>query len=246
MKPIQYHPLASNLECSFIFSRGGGNICYDATGNMNDGEGTNLVWGRDGLDLSGENEHIIIPNFIRQDDDEWTIFMTFIQDIRNPGGQSDASHLVAQQNGTGTGRSWLRIEDQYSSTNRLNSFIGGSGHDANTVVSLGIPHSAALTKIGTAFNFYLDGKNDGSFIAIAEPADGDIILFDHKNAAGNGCFDGTLGVYHAFSRRLHDNEINWLDADPIGMYELDFNPSTIHEKQISITNDGALLLMAMT
>jgi hypothetical protein len=44
---------------SLLLNENGGSIVYDATGNQNHGTGTNIVWGEDGLDLPGSNEHII-------------------------------------------------------------------------------------------------------------------------------------------------------------------------------------------
>lgn len=225
LKP--YHPLSQGLLMSFILNENGGNMVYDASGNQNHGTGTNIAWGRDGLDLPGVNEHITIPNFIGQDDD-WTIFLSFIQDTRNPTSQTADSILASMAAGTGTSRSIFYIDDGPGTpTNKLRSYVDGAPHTANTVIETGTSYTAGLTQNGTAFYFYLDGKPDGNFTAAASAANGDIILFDHAVATAQGCFDGTVGVFHWYDRPLTAPAMMWLDRDPWGMFEPDHTPSII-------------------
>lgn len=220
MKLKPFHPLSQGLIASFLFNEGGGNNVYDATGRGNNGTGTNIAWGRDGLDLPGSNEHITIPNFIAQDDD-WTFFISFTQDTRNPSGQSSNSHLLSMQ-GTG-GEDILYIFDKPGTpTYKLATYITGTGrHDSNTVIDIGTSYTVGLTQEGTSFHFYLNGADDGSFVGTAQSESGNIILFDRLSAAGDGCFDGTTGVVHFFDRPLTAEEMMWLDYDPYGMFEPD-------------------------
>jgi len=51
MKLKPFHPLAQGLELTFMLNEGAGSIVYDATGHQHHGTGTNLAWGRDGLDI---------------------------------------------------------------------------------------------------------------------------------------------------------------------------------------------------
>jgi hypothetical protein len=208
---------------SLLLNEGGGSILYDATGNQNHGTGTNIAWGRDGLDLPGVNEHISIPNFIGQDDD-WTIFLSFIQDVRNPSSQLSNSVFASMQDGTGSGKSIFYIDDKGTPTNKLTSYISGGADTANTVIDVGESYTAGLTQDGTSFHFYLNGKDDGSFTKTAVAANGNIILFDKKTAIGDGCFDGTAGVLHWYSRPLSAAAMAWLDYDPCGMFEPDHTP----------------------
>ena len=238
LKP--YHPLSQGLEMSLLLNENGGSILYDATGNQNHGTGTNIAWGRDGLDLPGANEHISIPNFIGQDDD-WTIFVSFIQDVRKPSSQSNASHFMSMNNGSGVnGRSILFIDDQYGTPPpyKLGSNITGGWYIANTEIDVGKSYTAGLTQDGNSFHFYLNGKDDGSFNVAAESANGNIILFDHKEALGNGCFDGTAGVFHWYNRPLSAAEMAWLDMDQLGMFEPDFSPAAITEEAGTINTEN--------
>ncbi|MCK5018823.1 MAG: DUF2341 domain-containing protein [Candidatus Peribacteraceae bacterium] len=181
----------SNFAATYLFAEDSGIYTNDSSGNNNNGTGTNLAWGRLGLDLYGSNEHVSIPNFIGQNAD-WTILSRFTQDTRNPNSQSVNTILVSMQSGTGTGRSMLFIDDKVLTSYKFGSYIDGSNNYGNSVISTGTTYGAALSQSGTAFNYYLDGVSDGSFTATANSADGNIILFDHKNAVGDGCFDGTV------------------------------------------------------
>lgn len=222
MKLNPYHPLAQGLEITYMMNEYGGDIVYDVTGHQHNGSGTNLIWGRDGLDLPGANEHITIPNPLGQDDD-WTLFMSFVQDTRNPDTQSIESTLVSMKDGTGTGRMWLYIDDMGApATNKLESFIDGSANTANTVININTQYTAGLTKNGTSFHFYLNGADDGNFVATADAANGDMVLFDHKGVIGNGCFDGTVKVFHLYNRQLSADEMRWLDLDSFCMYDPDY------------------------
>ena len=181
-----------------------GQNLIDSSGNDNNGSGTNLAWGRLGLDLSGSNEHVNISNFIGQSDD-WTILTRFIQDTRNLDSQTSNSVLVSMANGIGTGRSILYIDDTVSTTYKLSSFIDGSSNTADTMINTGLTYSIAFSQEGRYFNYYLNGSTDGSISTTADSADGNIILFDNKNAAGDGCFDGTFDYLFWYRRSMaHD------------------------------------------
>jgi len=226
MKLKQNHPLAQGLKMSYLLNEGGGNIVYDATGNQNHGVISDVLWGRDGWDVAGSDEHVTIPNFIGQDDD-WTIFVRFTQDTRNPNTQTNNSTFVAMAIGgeAGPGRSIFYIYDKSGGTFKLATYIDGANHASDTTININEQYTVALTQSGTSFHFYLNGVDDGSFVATANAANGDIILFDDKVPIGNGCFDGTVGVLHWYDRALTAEENKWLDYDPYGMFEPEFIPS---------------------
>lgn len=227
MKLKKGHPLAHGLICSLLFDEQGGNILYDSTGQLNHGTGTSHSFGRDGIIMAGENEHITIPNFIGQNDD-WTIFTQFTQNTRNPTSQSSNTVIAAMQNGTGsTGRTLLFINDVHTPTYKLASYIDGSNNYADTVININQAYSCGLTQIGTSFHFYLDGNDDGSFVATADSSDGDIVLFDHKFVIGTGCLDGSSKVFHWYNRGLSAEEMMWLDRDPTSMFQPEFIPHLI-------------------
>jgi hypothetical protein len=227
MKLKPYHPLSQGLEMTLLLNEQGGSILYDATGNQNHGTGTNIAWGRDGLNLAGDNENITIPNFIDQDAD-WTIFSNFVQDVRNPNAQAADSMLFSMKTGTGSvGRALLFINDKATPTYKLRSYVDGANHTADTAIEVGKEYSCGLTQEGTSFHFYLNGIDDGSFVTTADTANGDIILFDHRNNPGTGCLDGGVKVVHWYSRPLSAAAMAWLDMDPWGMFEPDFTPARI-------------------
>ena len=227
MKLKPHHPLSQGLIMSLLMNENGGSIVYDATGNQNHGTGTNLVWGSDGLDLPGSNEHIIVPNFIDQDAD-WTIFTSFVHKVRNPTTQAEDSVMVSMKNGTGAGESLFYIDDEGATPSyKLRCHIAGAVREANTVIDLNTEYTAGLTQSGTAFYFYLNGKADGSFVVTAKAANGDIVLFDRNSAIGDGCFAGSAKVVHWYDRPLSAEAMVWLDYDPWGMFEPDHTPSII-------------------
>jgi len=161
---------------------------------------------------------------ILRGDADWTIFASFVHKVRNPNTQSEDSVLVSMKNGTGTGESLLYIDDESTPTYKLRSHIEGAVNEADTVIDLNTDYTAGLAQSGTAFNFYLNGVNDGSFNATANAANGDIVLFDRNSAIGDGCFAGSAKVFHWYSRPLSAAEMRWLDYDSLGMFEPDFTP----------------------
>ena len=224
MKLKKNHPLASGLICSYLFNECGGNIVYDATGNRNHGTLSNVLWGKDGIETPGINEHITIPQFIAQNTD-WTIFLKFTQDVRNPTTQTAQTHFMAMKDGSsGTGRSILLIEDKSGGTFKMSSYIDGTKNEADTVIVINKEYTCGLTQSGTNFKFFLDGKPDGTFIATATTCTEDIVLFDRKTFAGDGCLDGSCKVFHMYDRPLSEDEMKWLDYDPFCMFEADFKP----------------------
>lgn len=227
MKLRPFHPLSQGLLLTLMFNEGGGSIVYDATGNQNHGIGTNIAWGRDGLDLPGSNEHIVIPNLIRSTDN-WTLFTSFTQLVRNPDTQSTDTVLVSMQKGTGTGRSWLFIDDCGTLTYTIRSYIDGVAHAANTAINTGVAYTVGLTHDNSSFNFYLNGADDGNFNATPDAADGDLILFDTSTAIGNGCFAGTVRVFHLYNRPLSAQEMMWLDYDSFMMFDADIVIAPFH------------------
>jgi hypothetical protein len=254
MKLKPYHPLSQGLVMSLLFNENGGSIVHDATGNQNHGTGTNIVWGEDGLDLPGSNEHIIVPNFIDQEADwtivpnfidqeaDWTIFTSFVHKVRNPTAQVEDSVMVSMKDGTGTGESLLYIDDEGATPSyKLRSHIEGAVNEATTVIDLNTEYTAGLTQSGTAFNFYLNGQNDGSFNITPHAANGDIVLFDRNSAVGDGCFAGSAKVFHWYDRPLSAAEMMWLDYDAFSMFEPDFTP---HHYVVPILPGGGYVLPA--
>ena len=182
----------SGFAAVYLFAEDAGSYTNDSSGNNNNGTGTNLAWGRLGLDLPGSNEHVSITNFIEQDDD-WTIITRFIQDTRNPYSQTSPSTLVSMNTiAAGTGRAILFIKDTPTATYLPATYISGTLDSADTAIATETTYNFAMSQEGTSFKYYLNGSTDGTATLTADPANGNIILFDQKAATGDGCFDGTL------------------------------------------------------
>ena len=225
MKLKTNHPLAKGLVCSYLMNEGGGNKVFDASGNQNHGTFTNSIpWARGGIEPPGDNEHITIPKFIDQDGD-WTVFFSFIQDVRQPNAQIKQSHFMSMvDGGSGTGRSILLINDVGADTFKMACYIDGTENESDTVIDVGVPYTCGLTQGGTDFKFFLNGIPDGSFIATATACKEDILIFDRKDGLGTACFDGLCSVFHWYDRQLTEEEMMWLDQDPFGMFESELLP----------------------
>lgn len=93
------------------------------------------------------------------------------------------ANLFSQQDGTGTGRSWLFID---RATNKLATFFGGVGQTYNFVVNNGVWYRIALVKIGNNLTLYVNGVSIGTNVIAPESANGNFIIGNNKVAGDGG------------------------------------------------------------
>ncbi|MEM7030752.1 MAG: LamG-like jellyroll fold domain-containing protein, partial [Chloroflexota bacterium] len=97
--------------------------------------------------------------------------------------------ILQQEDGTGTGRTWLRV----LTDGQLQSFIGGSALNSGTddLITPGQWHHAAVTTDGTNLSIYLDGALAAQTTRTVEAADGDLLIGAPKSL-NNAFFAGLI------------------------------------------------------
>lgn len=121
---------------------------------------------------------------------------------RLPDAVSNASVHLSQQDGTGMGRTWLRV----SSDGSLRSNLGSVNTVGNTVVQSNIWHHVAVTYEGNRLRLYLDGREVADEQRDVEAADGNMIFGAHKGTA-QSFLDGVIHDARIYDRALSRLEI---------------------------------------
>ncbi len=118
------------------------------------------------------------------------------------------SRMILQQlDSGGPGRTWLSIDN----SNRLTSFIGGSGVEGGTL-TLNQWHHVAVTADGSDVTIYLDGVEVGSHAEILEVNAGGFRVGNFKTPAADRVFPGVIDDVAVYNRVLTISEINAMAA----------------------------------
>lgn len=166
------------------------------------------------LDGTGAYQHIRVPEPFPQTDDEWTWATWF--DYRGTGG-AGVSNLVQSEDGDGTGRGILFVNDG-SSPFVLGTFIVGSAILASTPLIVGRRYMAAITKRGTTFSLYLGGKLDGSGTGTATPNANAAIRIGAGKSGVGGALNGRILAVYAWHRAVSEAEMRLLGALPVAPF----------------------------
>ena len=158
--------------------------------------------------FDGSNDYINAPNggFDPNTSDFTFSLWIYSQSNSTQGGRD--RQVVAQRDGSGTGRTWIYIDD---TDNHIESFIGGSAEDSGYTIStdewvhVTLIHNNSSNELQWYINGQLVNTNSG---VNAESATGEFYIGTHKN--GNGYFDGTFDDLRFYSRILSVNEISRL------------------------------------
>ncbi len=158
-----------------------GEIGYAGVGTAVDigadeGNFTELPGLKNALDFDGIDDYVDIPFIIDPDINTFTVECWF--KVIDPAGTDDV--IIAQMNGTGTGRGWLKVD---ASTQKLESFLGGITLASINTLNANQWYHAALTFDGTDLSLYLDGVFQNTNTPTMEACDGNTILGSFSGAA---------------------------------------------------------------
>ncbi|MEM7124821.1 MAG: LamG-like jellyroll fold domain-containing protein [Chloroflexota bacterium] len=151
--------------------------------------------------FDGTNDYLTVPQVLDPAATHFTAAAWFQPGAVGPG----QLILLAQQTGTGTGRTWLGINPQ----GRLFTFLGGSGLSSSTPVTVNEWHHAAVSYDGQTIRVYLDGQLVNSQDRTMEASDGGIVIGVHKNLSGS-FFAGKIDELIIIDRALSEAEIGLL------------------------------------
>ena len=113
--------------------------------------------------------------------------------------------LVAQLDGTGTGRSWLLV----GSTGVISSFLGGVSTLGTTALKANTWYHAVVTKKSGVVTVYLNGVSDGSASQTIESATGITRIGINKDGSTSP-FGGLIDEVRVYNRALSPAEIKRL------------------------------------
>ncbi|MCP4992836.1 MAG: LamG domain-containing protein, partial [Gammaproteobacteria bacterium] len=170
---------------SWSFEEGSGTTTADTSGNGNDGTlNGGIAWSTDtesgsgyALAFDGVDDYVALPHIIDPVNGAFTAELWF-----NVTDHPNNRSMLQQQNGNGSGRTWLGVQ----SNGRLYTYLGGSSLNSSTVtVTPGQWQHAVVTYDGTTLSLYLDSVLVNSEVRTMESSDGDFLLGINKNLNGN-------------------------------------------------------------
>ena len=217
--------LTKNLALAVPLNEGAGLTARDSVkGLIGAFKNSQVDWGLtlDGFvaDTPGDDENIYFQNTgIRQDEDRWTCVIRFLQRTRNPNTQSADSTILQFEEGSGTGKKIMFINDHGGAANfKLSTNITTTAQ-RSVVIALDTVYTAALRKNLTSFDWFVNGQFEGNFSGtpVANDSEG-MRMLSTKGGDGNGCFDGLAYFFYWWKRALSDIEIFQLSFNPYQMF----------------------------
>jgi len=174
-----------------------------ATFNGNISE-SNISTGKFGnsLEFNGNDDYLKVNAFYNFTETNFTVMLW--GKIETPTGIKTA---LSQQDGDGTGRSWIIFNDNTCEDGKIATYLGGTILCSNITASVDEWYHVAISYDGTTLKVYVNGEEEASDTRIVdENATGDLIIGQHKGLT-NYKFDGELDEVSLFSRTLDSNEI---------------------------------------
>ena len=182
-----------------------GNGAYDRAGQGNDGTLTNgpaRAPGKigQGLSFDGSNDYVeSTSNVLDPTSGPLTASAWF-----KTNSITTNQVIIAQLDGTGTGRGWLSI----NSTGVISSNLGNTVTLGTTALKTNTWYHAVVTKLSGVVTLYLDGQNDGSAARTIESATGVTRIGIGKT--GLNPFNGLIDEVRVYNRVLSADEIKRL------------------------------------
>ncbi|MDA2922634.1 LamG domain-containing protein, partial [Patescibacteria group bacterium AH-259-L07] len=142
----------------------------------------------DGTDDYIDLPHVFSPANVSSTD--FTVELWFNVDAL---GKTTDQNILTQEDGTGTGRQWLLINDSGNAgatNDAIVSFLGGAYTDSTVVPVAGSWYYAALTKSGTTIKIYISGELKVTGTQTTEASDGGLRL--GLSQANTDAFDGVI------------------------------------------------------
>lgn len=204
--------VTSGLITEWRFDNGPGDILVDYIGSNNGelgsaggGDANDCDWVAQGCDfIQANGDRIRIP-FFQDVTGAWTLIVVAEVTAAEGTGRT----VFSQEDGTGTGRTWLNI----NAIDEVQSNIGGVALD-DGVITTGF-HSYTVSHASGTVNVYLDGGSKSTGSRTAEAATGQH-KFGITKTDTNG-YNGIIAWGRMYNRQLSDTEVlqvhNWLKAN---------------------------------
>jgi hypothetical protein len=149
------------------------------------------------LDFEGINDRVDLPFLFDPAATSFTVSAWVKPTLVNGN-----AHIFIQQNdGTGTGRTFLAI----GSADKFYSFLGGSALSGTTAVVANTWYHVVVTYDGVTLRLYINGVLEASEARTMDASDGTIILGAGKS--GNFPFQGAIDEVRFWTRALCKEEI---------------------------------------
>lgn len=139
------------------------------------------------LDFDGGDDNISFPFILDPSTSDFTVEMWF-KCIQPVGGNADV--LINQADGTGQGRTWLRI---LAGSGFISSALGVTTTNGTTELVANQWYHVALTLQGTTLKLYINGNQEASTSRTPEACDGSMFIGKHSTLGNN--FGGTIDEF---------------------------------------------------
>ncbi|MFZ0545161.1 MAG: LamG-like jellyroll fold domain-containing protein [Candidatus Promineifilaceae bacterium] len=179
-----------------------------------------------GLNFDGVNDYLSAPSLVNPGIDSFTAALWF-----NIADYGSGFTLLQQNNGSGTGRTWLDI----SAGGRLGTALGANPNFET--ITTDEWHHAAVTSNGITVTLYLDGQVLSSATAAPPASDGTMLIGVNKGFGGY--FHGQMDEVTVLDRALSGNEVQALMNGRYNPNDLILAPGTELTYRATVTNTSA-------
>ncbi|MEM9251987.1 MAG: Ig-like domain-containing protein, partial [Planctomycetota bacterium] len=195
----------STLKARWQFEEGVGLVASDGSGSQNHLDLINAAWVED-----ADHGSAIAFNGAGYAKSDTPAFDPSTTDLsaglwvrldQLPASGNNAA-LLAQEDGSGTGRSWLYVD----SAGNLNTYLGGTATVAGTHLKANRWYHLAVTVESGTVRLYLDGSEVASASRTIESSDGKMVLGAHKDQA-QSFLDGLIDDAQIYDRALSASEV---------------------------------------
>ncbi|MEM7803194.1 MAG: LamG-like jellyroll fold domain-containing protein, partial [Chloroflexota bacterium] len=204
-----------NAERERAFCDGSSCPTSDSTGRYNVG-----------LDFDGSDDYLKTGFVLNPASSDFTAALWFkVNDL------SVTRSLVQQQDGSGTGRSWLSTNP----SGKIETYIGGSQISSGSTLSTDTWHHAAVTYSGGTVTLYLDGQVEQAVSRTPESSNGDLVIGIWKDLTQHP-FDGSIDELIIYDSALDATGINNLMNAKYNVSDLVVAPGDSIDVQLTISN----------
>jgi hypothetical protein len=152
------------------------------------------------LSLDGETQYVDVPLSAELNPAEMSFTAETWFKVDNLPGNDQ--HIIEQLDNSGTGRTWLGVDDN----GQIFTNLGGSILSSNTVVNTKTWYHAAVTYDNSTVRLYLNGKLESFDSRTIESNKGDLVLGINKDLENN-LFDGALDETRIWNEALSKEDI---------------------------------------
>lgn len=181
------------------------------------------------LTFDGIDDYVETPLILDPAQTSFTVATWFKLD-----GISNGPTLIQQLDGSGNGRTWLRV----MADGTIQTYLGNNALSTASTITDEQWHHAALVYDGTTAQLYLDGVLENSALRTAEASDGALRLGRHKFIA-DAYLDGMLDDVVVLDQALDVDEIGDVMNGRFNPNDNLLAPNTSLQYQATITNTSA-------